>query len=128
MNKTIAMFGEAERGEYCTAYFFQTVSQLAKYLGSPPSESKGIYCAVQALLYDYSLIYFKVKEEGFSKQDYFLGCQFLQQKQIIENITAIYLPGVGDNEIIHSITPICNMYDSILIIDEADLYDYVTLR
>jgi len=70
---SIAMFGEAEKGSFHTAYFCQNLPQLVDYLGHPPPHSKGLYYAVQALLFQRNLIFFRVEEEGFSYQDYFLG-------------------------------------------------------
>lgn len=122
---TVALFGEAEKGEYRTAYLLRTLPQLVEYLGNPPPDSQGLYYAVQALLYKRQLIFFRVKEEGFSYTDYFSGLKVLQKQNIFSNITAICLPGVGDSEIIQAITPICSMYNSILITNEADLYDYL---
>ena len=126
MQKTIALFGEAEMGEYRTAYFFQTLPQLLENLGNPPLESQGLHYAIQTLLFNYNLIYFRVEEEGFSIQDYLLGVQFLEQTQLVNEISAVCLPGVGDGEIIGRVEPVCSLYDSILITSEKDLYDYLT--
>jgi hypothetical protein len=124
--QTIALFGEAEKGEYRKAHFCQTVPQLLEDFGQPPPHSLGIYYAIQALLYQRSLIFFRVKEEGFSYQDYLLGLNFLQKNEIFSQLAAICLPGVGDAEIIEAISPVCALYHSILIMNEADLYDYLT--
>ena len=127
MQKTIALFGEAERGEYRTAYFFQSLPQLVENLGNPPEESSGLYYAVQTLLFKHNLIYFRVEEEGFSKDDYKLGACFLEQTQLVKDLAAVCMPGVGSVEIIDSVSPICELYDSILITSEKDLYDYLTV-
>lgn len=123
---TMALFGEAEKGDYRTAYFCETLPQLEEYLGNPPPDSMGLYYAVQALLFRRNLIFFRVREEGFSYQDYFSGLNILQEKKVASQIAAICLPGVGDAEIIDAIHPICDQYHSILITNEADLYDYLT--
>ena len=34
--------------------------------------------------------------------------------------------GVGDAELIQAATPVCTLHKSFLIIDESDLYDYLT--
>ena len=125
---TIALFGEAERGEYRTAYFFQNLAQLEENLGNPPEESQGLHYAVQILLYKYQLIYFKVHAEGFSLDDYHLGIRFLEQSQLVKDLSAVFLPGVGDADVIHAITPLCHQHNSILITTEKDLYDYLTSR
>jgi hypothetical protein len=121
---TVALFGEAEKGEFHMAYFCDSLAQLVDHLGHPPPESKGLYYAVQALLFRRHLIFFRVREEGFSSQDYLKGLGLLEHQQVIPNISAICIPGVGDSQIIHAAIPICLIYNSILVTTEADLYDY----
>ncbi len=123
---TIALFGEAERGEYQTAYFCQNLTQLDEFFGNPPPDSKGLYYAVQALLFQRDLIFFRVPEEGFSKQDYLIGLRLLEKQSLIPTVSAICIPGVGDKEIIDAILPLCAHYHSILITNESDFYDYLT--
>jgi hypothetical protein len=122
---TLALFGEAEKGNYRTAYFCRNLPQLVDFFGNPPPHSRGLHYAVQALLYHRDLIFFRVKEEGFSYQDYLTGLNLLQ-RQNISQISAICLPGVGNSEILDAIAPICALYHSILITNEADFYDYIT--
>lgn len=122
---TIALFGEAEKGEYHTPYLLKTLPQLEEHLGNPPANSKGLFFAIQSLLYQRELLFFRVKEEGFSLQDYLKGLHLLENRDAIRQISAICLPGVGDQEIIHATIPICLIYHSILITTEADLYDYL---
>ncbi|MBA3815356.1 MAG: hypothetical protein H0X29_02335 [Parachlamydiaceae bacterium] len=122
---TMALFGEAEKGDYRTAYFCHSLDQLLDALGNPPPQSRGLHYAVQALLYHRELIFFRVREEGFSYQDYLLGLNNLKNAALTR-ISAICLPGVGDSEIIDAISPICAIHHSILITNEADFYDYLT--
>lgn len=123
---TIVLFGEAERGEYRTAYFCQNLSQLDEFFGNPPPNGRGLYYAVQALLFRRNLIFFRVPEEGFSADDYLAGLNLLKQQETIPHLDAICTPGVGDKEIIEAILPVCNLYHSILITNESDFYDYLT--
>lgn len=123
---TIAIFGEAERGEFNTAYFCQNLSQLDEYFGNPPTGSQGLFYAVQALLFERHLIFFRVLEEGYSTQDYFSGVSLLQKQKLIPQVDAICTPGVGDTAIINAILPLCDQYHSILITNESDFYDYLT--
>ncbi len=123
---TVALFGEAEKGEFQTAYFCQTLPDLVEYLGNPPPNSHGLYCAVQALLYHYNLIFLRVREEGFSYQDYLAGLQLLEAQNLIAHIAALCLPGVGDAKIIEVVTPFCVVHHSVMITSEGDLYDYLT--
>ncbi len=122
----MALFGEAEKGEFCKANFCQSVSQLLERFGHPPPQSRGIYYAIQALLYQRELIFFRVREEGFSFEDYLLGLRCLLAQDIVSQLNAIYLPGVGDIGIIEAMAPICAIYHSIVITNEADFYDYLT--
>lgn len=128
MSHTIALFGEAEKGEYRTAYFFRNLAQLEEHLGSPPPNSQGLLYAIQALLYNHQLIFFRVEEEGFSTQDYIQGLRFLENKRLISSLEALFMPGVGDKKIIDASMPICSYYDSLLVMTETDLYDFLTCR
>lgn len=122
---TIALFGEAEKGEYHEPYFCQTLEQLDDLFGNPPEGSQGLYYAVQTLMFNRDLLFFRVREEGFSREDYLIGLQALEKQRLIQNIGAICAPGVGDEEILKAIHPLCSLYHSILITNEADLYDYL---
>lgn len=127
MNYTIALFGEAGKGEFRTAYYCRTLDQLSEYFGEPPSkESRGIDFAIQALLYQRGVIYFRVHEEGFSIQDYLHGLNSLENKNLFPHISAICLPGVGNTEIIQATGSVCTLYQSFLIVTEKDLYDFLT--
>ncbi len=77
-------------------------------------------------MFERDLLFFRVREEGFSVEDYLLGIQALERQQLIHDIAAICTPGVADIEIIKAINPICEAYHSILITNEADFYDYLT--
>lgn len=125
---TIALFGEAEKGEFNTAYFCQNLEQLDEFLGNPPPQSRGLYYAVQALLFKRQLIFFRVMEEGFSTQDYLTGVRLLEQQQTISHLDAICIPGVGDPTVLNALQPVCKQYHSILISSEADFYDYLTSK
>lgn len=123
---TIALFGEAEKGDYCTGYLCNNLAELVDYCGNPPQESRGLYLAVQALLFRRQILFFRVQEEGFSEQDYLLGLNMLKQQQKIPHIEAIGIPGVGSGKIIEATEPICKIYHSILLTTEADFFDYLT--
>jgi hypothetical protein len=123
---TIFLFGEAEKGDFCTPMLCHSLAQLVEIFGHPPGESKGILYAVQAILYERELIYFRVKEEGFSMQDYMRGLRMLSSRDITMPLSAICLPGVGDATIIDASQAVCQVHKSFLIIAENDLYDYLT--
>ncbi len=126
MNLTIALFGEAERGQYRRGLYCNSLAQLVDNFGNPPPDSSGLHLAVQSLMYDRDIIFYRVREEGFSIQDYLKGLQNLQSAQSNLSLAAIALPGVGDAEIIDYTMHICHTSKSLLITTEADLYDYMT--
>ncbi len=125
-HQTVAMFGEAEKGQFQTAYFCQTLAELENNLGNPPQESLGLHLAIQTLLFKKKLLFFRVEEEGFSNQDYLHGLSLLEQHQFLAEIGAIGLPGVGDKKIIEATNAICNEYNVLILTTESDLYDYLT--
>lgn len=124
--RTVALFGEAEKGNFQTAYHCSCLEQLVDYLGHPPPLTRGIFLAVQALMYQRDLIFIRVREEGFSFQDYYKGLRLLTSEGTVHNLAAMAIPGVGDSALLEATTAICAIYDSILITNEEDLYDYLT--
>lgn len=123
---TVALFGESEKGLYSVPYFCKSLAQLLENLGNPPPESSGLYFAIQALLYKRELVYFRVREEGFSIPDYLNGFKLLQQEAIFPYVGAIFVPGVGDSMIIDAAFDLSLNYQSIIVMSEGDLYDYLT--
>ncbi len=126
MRKAIFLFGEAEKGEFCLPYCCRSLEQLSDTFGHPPSESLGIFFAIQALLLQRDCIFFRVKEEGFSLDDYFRGLKLLEKESFLHPILAIALPGVGNEHLIQAIGGVCSQKKSSLILTEKDLYDYLT--
>lgn len=122
----MALFGEAEKGDFHKGYLCENLTQLSENFGNPPHQSRGLFYAVQALLYQRKLIFFRVKEEGFSLQDYFRGFDVLKSQNATQGICAICMPGVGNGEIIEAVIPLCKNHHSLLIINEADFYDFMT--
>lgn len=126
MHRPIFLFGEAEKGAFCTPHFLQSLPQLAATFGNPPEQSDGIYYAVQALLLEKELVYYRVKEEGFSVKDYMQGIKWLEEQSAFTPLAAICMPGVGDPHIINATTKICTAQQALLITTEKDLYDYLS--
>lgn len=125
LRPTMALFGEAERGQFRKAYVLRELPQLVDVLGNPPENSQGIHFAVQALLYRRELIYFRVEEEGFSGEDYFFGIKHLER---VKKLHALCMPGVGALEILKASRPLCEKHKSVLLTSQKDLYDYLTSR
>jgi hypothetical protein len=123
MRSVVALFGEAEKGQFKVPYVLKDMPQIIDVLGNPPEESQGLYFAIQAMLFQRELIYFRVEEEGFSLPDYYTGLKHLEN---IENLHALCMPGVGDAKIINASKNICQMHNTLLITTQKDLYDYLT--
>lgn len=123
---TVVIFGEAERGEYQTAYYCQNLTQLDEYFGNPPNSSRGIYYAVQSLLFHQNLIFLRVLEEGFSTDDYLQGLRLLENQEVVPTLSAICTPGLGDQNVLNEILKACAKHHCVLITNEADFYDYLT--
>jgi len=126
MSSRIFLFGEAEKGDICTPYRLKTPIELYETFGHPPEDSQGINYAIHTLMSGRELIFFRVKEEGFSGEDYVKGIRLLENQGSKLKLAAVCIPGVGDKEIIESLTPFCKRHKSILILSEKDLYDYLT--
>lgn len=122
----IALFGEAEKGAFARGYLCQTLEELKYFLGEPPPDSQGLHFAVQSLMYGSQLLFFRVLEEGYSVDDYQKGLQILEEKLTSFNLNALAVPGVGDELIINESSEICEANQSILIVSESDLYDFLT--
>ncbi len=121
----VAAFGEAEKGQYAYPYTVKNLSELVESLGNPPKDSQGLLYAIQALLYERDLIFFRVEEEGFHIPSYVKGLKILENPKV-DHVDALCLPGVGDQEILEATKKVCRLYQSIMILTEKDLYDYLT--
>jgi len=128
MRHVVALFGEAEKGKFKTPYFLKELPQLVDLLGNPPEESEGLFFAIQALLFERELIYFRVQDEGYSHGDYLHGLKTLTNQNKVERLHALCLPGVGDSKILEASHRVCDLHKSFLITTEKDLYDYLTSR
>lgn len=128
MKYKMALFGETERGQFKKPYNCLSLDQLVDYFGNPPSDTHGLEFAIQALLFKYELIFFRVKQEGYSIDDYLYGIKYLEEDYKGNSLDAIGLPGVGDSGIIDATTTVVSRFKTILVITEKDLYDYVTSR
>ena len=126
MRHVVALFGEAEKGQYKTPYYLKALPQLMDYLGNPPPETEGLFFAIQALLYDREIIFFRVEDEGFSALDYFQGFKYLEDREKVKQVNALCLPGVGSLEILNASNGLCKIHKTHLITTQKDLYDYLT--
>ena len=124
MRHVITIFGEAEKGQCRVPYFLNELPQLVDAFGNPPEESEGLLFAIQALLFQRDLIYFRVEQEGFSNTDYYVGLKYLENKA--HPVHALCLPGVGDPQLLDAFQTLYRTHGSFLITSQKDLYDYLT--
>lgn len=124
----IFLFGEAEKGRFCTPLCISHIGQLLETLGHPPCDTQGISYAIQALLYQRELLFFRIEQEGFSREHYLRGIDLLDREGLTMQLSAIGLPGVGDREIIEAITPFCMKSKTFLVLTQGDLFDYLTSK
>ena len=128
MSYTVAIFGEAEKGELAGMHLITSLAQLSETLGSPPVGSEGISIAIQFLLFKKQVLFIRVSEEGFGLETYFQGLHLLENKNPIPNIIALCLPGVGDHIILEACNSFCNIHSALIISSQKDLFDYLTSR
>lgn len=124
MKTTLALFGEAEKGLYDTAHLCHNVEEMYHYLGN--KTTKGLSLATQGINHGYDILYFRVKEEGYSLDDYFFGLQFLNTHINDLSLSALSLPGVGDLYVIEAARSLCQKYQCLLLVSDQDLYDLIT--
>jgi hypothetical protein len=122
---SIALFGAAEKGNLSTLYYCENLYELFSYLGQPQQESEGIFHAIQAICYGFPVLYVRVLDEGIRESDYRLGLKFLHSLPSPIKLGALYLPGVGFPGVIEEGMNICRIHRGLLIIKEADFYDYI---
>lgn len=123
---TIALFGEAEKGAFHSIYYLKTLEQLNTHLGEPPQDSKGLPMAIQLIHFNRDLLYIRVKEEGFSLKDYYVGLKLLEDDTSILSLMAIAMPGLGDSLVLQESFQVCDKKGCLLITTEEDLYDFLT--
>lgn len=124
--KYVCVFGESEKGAYGRPILCSSLLQLFESVGNPPESSQGVRFAIQFLSYAQELLFFRVEEEGFSREAYSQGFHFLKNNQLSYYPSALCLPGVGDKSIIEETAPLCAIYHALIILSEKDLYDYTT--
>ncbi len=123
--KLIALFAEAEKGNFDTGVPIYTPSDLLQIFGHPPKEAKGMLMAIQALHYQHPLLIFRVKDEGFSVSDYRSGLNWMEENLEENKLGAICAPGVGSVDILDPLFEFSHRIKALLMTTELDLYDYL---
>jgi len=121
----VVCFGQTEKGQYHRPYFCNNLFDLSDIFGNPPEDSLGLFFAIQALMYERQVIFFRVEEEGFSDIDYVKGFEILKNPNEIKKISSICLPNVGDHKIIDRTDILCKIHRCLIITTQKDLFDYL---
>src|SRR3989344_8808919 len=116
----IAIFSNSSNGEFNKPYVFDNLENIFLSLGIS-KKNIGIDFAVNSIFKKNKIIFFRVKEEDVSTEDYFFGFDYLKNE--ILSLDAIFIPNVGSSHIIEASLKICNIFKSILIINQNDFYD-----
>jgi hypothetical protein len=124
--KTILIFGESKGGDFQKPLLFRTLPELSQSLGEPAKNSSGIHLAVQALLCNQNVLYYKISEEGSNPDQYLLGFKHLEKYPPEIPISATLLPGVSSPEILTLANHFISHTNSLLLFTEKDLYDLLT--
>ncbi len=123
---TIVIFGESKGGDFQKPLLFNTLPELSQALGEPTQNSSGIHLAVQALLLNQRVLYYKVSEEGFNPDQYLLGFKLIEKYPPEKSISAALLPGVSSSEILTLAKEFSAHTGLLLLFTEKDLYDLLT--
>jgi hypothetical protein len=127
MRARVVVFGESTKGAFSRLHRPQSLEDMANALGQPPEGSHGLYLATQTVLLQHELLFWRVDEEGFSPQDYWMGAKMLGEltdQRIV--IDAVGLPGVGDWSIIESMRRALKGHQPLVLMSARDVYDYLS--
>jgi hypothetical protein len=61
---TIALFGEAEKGDFRYGVLCRNLAEVSTVFGEPPEESLGIFLAVEALLHQQDVLFLECMKRG----------------------------------------------------------------
>ncbi len=122
----IAIFGAAEKGRFSYPYICCHLTHLFQTFGIAPKDTAGLSHAIQHILRGGETLFFRVEEEGFSVKDYLTGLRYLEKQKMAQPIDALYLPGVGIEEILKKASALCKERGWLLVVEEKDLFDYFT--
>ncbi|MBM3200844.1 MAG: hypothetical protein FJZ56_00360 [Chlamydiae bacterium] len=126
MKNLISIFGVAEHGSLYEHISVKCLNDLLLTLGQPQDGSLAIEIAIQSLLYEREVLFYRVQEEGYESDAYLKGLYSLKNKSGSLLPSAIALPGVSSQEIIDEAVMICKKQSSFLIMNQKDLYDFLT--
>ena len=122
--KWMALFAEAQKGSFEEGVEIYTPIELLHLFGHPPEDARGMVLAIQALHYNHPLLFFRVKEEGFSAPDYRAGLHWLEQKGPL-HLRGVFAPGVGSLEILNPLFQFSQKQKVPLLTTEQDFFDFI---
>lgn len=128
MRHLISIFGVAQQGDFYRHIPLKSLDELLLTLGHSTEGSIAIELAIQALMHKRPILFYRIKEEGFENDAYFKGIEELKKRDVKAPLSALALPGVGSQEVIHEATLFCKKGSSILIMNTQDFYDYITQK
>ncbi len=126
MSLGIALFGEAQKGDFSDLVTLHSLEKLHEVFGMPPGTTQGMWFSIQFLMQNEMIYFYRVKEEGFSSHCYHQGLNVLEKQILQYPLKAICMPGVGDRDIIDRATNLCKRRSIIFLCTQSDFYDYAT--
>jgi len=124
---TLALFGTSQKECHNPLHLYKSLLDLYMDFGEPPTDTEGLYFAIQTILYGKSILYFRVQEEGEGREEYLEGLHLLRNLSSTQlRIDALFLPKVSAHEIIDEGLAICKNHHGLLLMKEADFYDWAT--
>ena len=124
--RTILIFGESKEGQFQKLLFINSLPKLATILGEPTETGIGVHIAIQAMLYNLEVLFYKVKEEGSDEDAYLQGFRLIEKEAPSLILGAIALPGASTPKILEIANSLCDLHNSLILSNERDLYDYIT--
>lgn len=116
---SVAVFGQASKGETSNVYTINSHQELFCKIGDAPEGSKGIQYALEALDYGRRVYFIPVREEGCNSAEYYVALPRLFNL----GIDAVYIPGGGSFRLIEDLL---QKLKAVILISESDAYDYLT--
>ncbi|NGX30910.1 MAG: hypothetical protein K940chlam8_00264 [Chlamydiae bacterium] len=123
----IACFGEAKKGKMATPYYIKNTDHLYENLGEPIKDTQGLDFAIKTLHSNQAVLFFRVEDEGLSKEHYLKGLNFLKKNTLQKRLLGIYLAGCFDPDVVHMATSVCMFHKTLLLATQKELIDYLTL-
>lgn len=120
----VIVFGEASRGVWGQMSSCSELLDLYQIYGEPTEGSLGLYWAIQALLKGKECLYWRVRQESLSLEDYHLGLNQLSSLSL-ETWEGLFLPNMSESSVIEHAAAYCRQKQKLLLMDPLDLQDWL---